>query len=138
MHTIESISAYLKAEFVGDGSVEIKHINNLELADTGQISFFHDPKLGKYFLTTNASAVLVKKNAKFNDLKASCPANIEELNKIVPENDLLTTAIKVAKMFGQLNLQAHAETKLRVRKKYISTLKKAIKKDKGSKISINS
>ena len=59
------------------------------------------------------------------------------LDKIVPENDLLTTAIKVAKMFGQLNLQAHAETKLRVRKKYIRTLKKAIKKDKGSKISIN-
>ena len=60
------------------------------------------------------------------------------LDKIVPENDLLTTAIKVAKMFGQLNLQAHADTKLRVRKKYISTLKKAIKKDKKSKISINS
>ncbi len=41
-------------------------------------------------------------------------------------------------MFGQLNLQAHAETKLKVRKKYIRILKKAIKKDKGNKISINS
>ncbi len=58
-------------------------------------------------------------------------------DKIVPENDLLSEAIKVAQMFGKLNLQAHAETKLRVRKKYIKTLKKAIKKDKGSKISIN-
>jgi UDP-3-O-[3-hydroxymyristoyl] glucosamine N-acyltransferase len=81
MHTIESISAYLKAEFVGDGSVEIKHINNLELADTGQISFFHDPKLGKYFLTTNASAVLVKKNAKFKSVPEAVLIGVDDVQK---------------------------------------------------------
>jgi enoyl-CoA hydratase len=60
------------------------------------------------------------------------------LDKIVLEKYLITTAIKVAQMFGKLNLQAHAETKLRVRNKYIKKLKRAIKKDKAGKISINS
>ncbi|WP_440881995.1 crotonase/enoyl-CoA hydratase family protein [Tenacibaculum sp. C7A-26P2] len=52
------------------------------------------------------------------------------LDKIVPSDDiLLPTAIKVAEMFGQLNLKAHAETKLKVRAKYLKSIEEAIQKD---------
>jgi len=59
------------------------------------------------------------------------------LDAVVPEDQVLPTAIKAAKLFSQLNLKAHAATKLRVRKNYLKTLEKAIKKDKSSKIAIN-
>lgn len=51
-------------------------------------------------------------------------------DKIVPEEHLLPTAIKIAKMFGQLNKKAHAETKIKVRKEYLNNLKEAIEQDK--------
>ncbi|MGR7813682.1 crotonase/enoyl-CoA hydratase family protein [Lacinutrix undariae] len=59
------------------------------------------------------------------------------LDVVVPEDQVLPTAIKTAKLFSQLNLKAHAATKLRVRKNYLKTLEKAIKKDKSGKIAIN-
>ena len=51
-------------------------------------------------------------------------------DKIVPEEHLLPTAIKIAGMFGQLNKKAHAETKIKVRKEYLNNLKEAIEQDK--------
>ena len=60
------------------------------------------------------------------------------LDKIVPEEHLMTTAVKIANMFGQLHMKAHAETKLKVRKAYLKELKKAIKSDSNSEIAINS
>ncbi|MBE7652710.1 crotonase/enoyl-CoA hydratase family protein [Tenacibaculum finnmarkense] len=51
------------------------------------------------------------------------------LDKIVPENQVLPTAIKIAEMFAKLNLKAHHQTKLKVRKTALRSLKKAIKKD---------
>ncbi|MDO6743469.1 crotonase/enoyl-CoA hydratase family protein [Tenacibaculum soleae] len=51
------------------------------------------------------------------------------LDKIVPENHLLPTAIKIAEMFSSLNLKAHAATKLKVRKNYLDSLKEAIQQD---------
>ncbi|MCG8763220.1 crotonase/enoyl-CoA hydratase family protein [Tenacibaculum finnmarkense] len=51
------------------------------------------------------------------------------LDKIVPENQVLPTAIKIAEMFVKLNLKAHHQTKLKVRKTALRSLKKAIKKD---------
>ncbi|CAM1366567.1 Enoyl-CoA hydratase [Tenacibaculum sediminilitoris] len=51
------------------------------------------------------------------------------LDKIVPEEHLLPTAIKVAEMFSKLNKKAHKETKLKVRKIYLASLLKAIEKD---------
>lgn len=51
------------------------------------------------------------------------------LDKIVPETNLLPTAIKIAEMFSKLNKKAHAETKLKVRKPYLNTLEKAIESD---------
>ncbi|MCD8415834.1 crotonase/enoyl-CoA hydratase family protein [Tenacibaculum dicentrarchi] len=51
------------------------------------------------------------------------------LDKIVPEIQVLPTAIKIAEMFAKLNLKAHHQTKLKVRKTALRSLKKAIKKD---------
>ena len=51
------------------------------------------------------------------------------LDKIVPESHLLPTAIKIAEMFSKLNKKAHAATKLKVRKPYLTSLKEAIKQD---------
>lgn len=59
------------------------------------------------------------------------------LDTIVPENNLLTTAIKVAKMFSQLNKKAHAATKLKVRRPHLKALEKAIELDLQEEISIN-
>lgn len=51
------------------------------------------------------------------------------LDKIVPPEHLLPTAIKVAEMFTQLNPKAHKETKLKVRKLHLEALKQAIEND---------
>ena len=59
------------------------------------------------------------------------------LDKIVPAEHLLPTAEKVAQLFTQLNLKAHKETKLRVRKQHIDNLRIAIEFDLHSKIAIN-
>jgi enoyl-CoA hydratase len=59
------------------------------------------------------------------------------LDMIVPENNLLTTAIKVAKMLSQLNKKAHAATKLKVRRPHLKALEKAIELDLQEEISIN-
>lgn len=60
------------------------------------------------------------------------------LDKIVPEDMLLTAAIKVAEMFTKLNKKAHKETKLKVRKHHIDTLRNAIVLDSNGSISIDS
>lgn len=60
------------------------------------------------------------------------------LDVIVPENQLLPTAIKVAEMFSKLNKKAHAETKIKVRKQHLQNLELAIKLDLDGDISINS
>lgn len=59
------------------------------------------------------------------------------LDTIVPEDLLLPTAIKVAKMFSQVNKKAHAETKLKVRKLHLESLEKAIELDLKGSISLN-
>ncbi|SEB71321.1 enoyl-CoA hydratase [Tenacibaculum sp. MAR_2009_124] len=51
------------------------------------------------------------------------------LDKVVPQDHLLPTAIKIAEMFGQLNAKAHAATKLKVRKDYLRKIEKAIQQD---------
>ena len=58
------------------------------------------------------------------------------LDKVVPQESLLQTATKIAKMFGKLNLRAHAETKLKVRKHYLEDLKQAIVLDNKAEIII--
>ncbi len=51
------------------------------------------------------------------------------LDKVVPQEHLLPTAFKIAKMFTKLNKKAHTETKLKVRKPYLDSLAKAIEED---------
>ena len=60
------------------------------------------------------------------------------LDVIVPEDDLLPTAIKVAEMFAKLNKKAHAATKLKVRKPHLEALAIAIELDLAGEISLNS
>lgn len=59
------------------------------------------------------------------------------LDKVVPDTHLLPTAIKIAEMFSQLNMKAHAGTKLKSRKLYLDKLEAAIELDLVSDISIS-
>ncbi len=52
------------------------------------------------------------------------------LDKIVPAEQLLPTAIKGAQMMTHLNLKAHKQTKLKLRKTLLENLAEAIEKDK--------
>ncbi len=58
------------------------------------------------------------------------------LDSVVPQEFLLSTATKIAEMFSKLNLRAHAETKLKVRKPYLEDLKQAIVLDSKAEINI--
>lgn len=59
------------------------------------------------------------------------------LDKITQKEYLLPTAIKVAEMFTKLNKEAHAETKLKVRKPHLDAIEKAIELDLKSNITLN-
>ncbi len=59
------------------------------------------------------------------------------LDRVVPENQLLPTAIKVAEMFSKVHRKAHAETKLKVRRSHLESLSIAIQLDLNEEISIN-
>lgn len=74
-------------------------------------------------------------NAEIFNPKEAVKAGFLDL--IVPESELISSAIKVAKMFEKLNLKAHAATKLRVRKTHLENLEKAIETDFREEISIN-
>jgi enoyl-CoA hydratase len=74
-------------------------------------------------------------NAEIYSSKQAIAAGF--LDIIVPEDHLMSTAIKVAEMSAKLNKKAHAETKLKVRKQHLEALEKAIALDLKSDISIN-
>jgi len=74
-------------------------------------------------------------NAEIYSSKQAVAAGF--LDSIVPEDQLLPTAIKVAEMFAKLNKKAHAETKLKVRKLDLEALENAIYLDLKGNISIN-
>jgi len=75
-------------------------------------------------------------NAEIFNSKDAIKAGFLDL--IVPETDVLPTAIKVAGMFSKLHKKAHAETKLKVRKLHLEALANAIKLDLAGEISLNS
>jgi enoyl-CoA hydratase len=52
------------------------------------------------------------------------------LDAVVPPDDLLPTAWSVAEEMKKLNMTAHANTKLKVRKAFLETLDAAIELDK--------
>jgi enoyl-CoA hydratase len=74
-------------------------------------------------------------NAEIYNPKEAIKAGF--LDMIVPEKELLSTAIKVAEIFSKLNKKAHFETKLKVRKTHLKDLEKAIDLDNTMDISIN-
>lgn len=74
-------------------------------------------------------------NAEIYSSKQAIEAGFLDL--IVPENHLMSTAVKVAEMSAKLNKKAHAETKLKVRKQHLEALEIAIELDLKSDISIN-
>jgi enoyl-CoA hydratase len=59
------------------------------------------------------------------------------LDKIVPADHLIPTAIKVAELFGKLNKNAHKNTKLKVRKQLLERLSQAIKEDMEQELSFD-
>ena len=59
------------------------------------------------------------------------------LDLVVPIAHLETTAAKVAGMFSQLKMRAHAETKLKLRAQVLAGLKEAIELDIKTEIAIN-
>ena len=75
-------------------------------------------------------------NAEIFNSKDAITAGFLDL--IVPEDHLLSTAIKVAEMFTKLNKKAHAATKLKVRKLHLEALEIAIELDLAGEISLNS
>ena len=79
-------------------------------------------------------------NRSVNNSEIYNPIDAEKagfLDKVVPGNQLLPTAIKVAGMFSKLNKKAHAETKLKVRRPHLESLSIAIQLDLNEEISIN-
>ena len=52
------------------------------------------------------------------------------LDVVVPAEELMSTALAMAQQLKQINLQAHAATKLKVRKQLLETLDRAIELDK--------
>ena len=87
-------------------------------------------RLSKVYLNRSVN------NAEIYNPKDAVKAGF--LDRIVPENQVLATAIKVAGMFAKLNKKAHAETKLKVRKQHLQDLENAIELDLKSEISIDS
>ena len=74
-------------------------------------------------------------NAEIYNSKQAVEAGF--LDRIVPEDALMITAITIAEMSSKLNKKAHAATKLKVRKSHLEALEMAIELDLKSDISIN-
>lgn len=86
-------------------------------------------RLNKVYLNRSVN------NAEIYNPKQAINAGF--LDVVVPENNLMRTAIKAAEMFSKLHKKAHAETKLKVRKQHLQDLENAITLDLKSEISIN-
>lgn len=86
-------------------------------------------RLSEVYLTRCVS------NAEIFQPKSALQAGFLDL--VVKENELIPTAKAVAEMFGKLHPKAHAETKLKVRKKHLVKIKNAIDKDSKSEITLN-
>jgi UDP-3-O-[3-hydroxymyristoyl] glucosamine N-acyltransferase len=60
--TIQQIAAMLGGEVRGDGTIKINMLAKIQDAKEGQISFLSNPKYEQYLYSTQASAVIVKKD----------------------------------------------------------------------------
>ncbi len=60
--TLEEIAHLLGGEVKGDGKAKVSSIAKIEEASSGSISFLSNPKYESFIYSTNASAVIVKKD----------------------------------------------------------------------------
>jgi len=60
--TINQIAVMLGGEVKGNGNMKINMLAKIQEAKTGQIAFLSNPKYEQFIYTTNASAVIVKKD----------------------------------------------------------------------------
>jgi len=60
--TINQIAGMLKGEVQGDGNLKINMLGKIQDAKQGQIAFLANPKYEQFIYTTQASAVIVKKD----------------------------------------------------------------------------
>ena len=69
--TISEISKELKGKIVGDSNIIINKLSKIEEANYGSISFISKEKYLNYLYTTNASAIIISSNLKFEKKKIS-------------------------------------------------------------------
>lgn len=92
--SISQIAGIIGGEVNGDGSKKIRNIGKIQQASEGSISFLSNPKYESFIYTTDASAVIVKKDfqprkdikttlIKVEDPYLSFTALLEEYHKIV-------------------------------------------------------
>ena len=62
--SIDQIATLLSGTIEGDGSIQVNNINTLEKAETGSISFLHNPQYENLIYSTKASAVIVSRDFK--------------------------------------------------------------------------
>src|SRR5882757_8244681 len=60
--TINQIAAMLRGEVQGNGNEKINMLGKIQDAKKGQIAFLANPKYEQYIYTTQASAVIVKRD----------------------------------------------------------------------------
>jgi UDP-3-O-[3-hydroxymyristoyl] glucosamine N-acyltransferase len=92
--SITQIAAMLGGEVTGDGSEKISMLAKIQDAKKGQISFLSNPKYEHFIYTTNASAVIVKKDfqakktiscalIRVDDPYSSFTTLLEEYHKLI-------------------------------------------------------
>jgi UDP-3-O-[3-hydroxymyristoyl] glucosamine N-acyltransferase len=92
--SVSQIADIIGGEVKGDGNQKISHISKIQQAGNGSISFLSNPKYEPYIYTTEASAVIVKKEfqpkkgiqttlIKVEDPYLSFTALLEEYHKII-------------------------------------------------------
>src|SRR5918994_1130982 len=60
--TVSQIAAMLGGDVQGDGSEKVNMLAKIQDAKKGQIAFLSNPKYEQYIYTTQATAVIVKKD----------------------------------------------------------------------------
>ena len=83
--TINQLAALLEGEVHGDGTAKVNKVSTLETAQTGSISFLHNPQYEALIYTTKASAVIVGQ-----DLELSAPIEPALIKVADPYNSLTT------------------------------------------------
>ncbi len=66
---LQEISTHVKGEIAEGADIEINHLAKIEEARSGDITFLSNPKYAKHIATTQASAILIAKDADFKELE---------------------------------------------------------------------